>query len=159
MTVEERIELLKQNILHFTQRLLNFDVVEIRLLDARTRRLEPLLAEGMSPEAAGRRRGSRCGDPPPAAARRRTPGVVDPHLDGPDRPAGAAPAPRPAGRAADLVAPAGSMAVLAAGSAVAVVGGEASRTLSDLIVTAGTPCCSRPRWPSSSGAAATTSAG
>jgi CheY-like chemotaxis protein len=54
MTVEERIELLKQNILHFTQRLLNFDVVEIRLLDARTRRLEPLLAEGMSPEAAGR---------------------------------------------------------------------------------------------------------
>jgi len=54
MTIDERIELLKQNILHFTQHLLNFDVVEIRLLDARTRRLEPLLAEGMSAEAAGR---------------------------------------------------------------------------------------------------------
>src|SRR5262249_43336240 len=54
MTIDERIELLKQNILHFTQHLLNFDVVEIRLLDARTRRLEPLLAEGMSPEAAQR---------------------------------------------------------------------------------------------------------
>lgn len=54
MTIDERIELLKQNILHFTQRLLHFDVVEIRLLDARTRRLEPLLAEGMSTEAAQR---------------------------------------------------------------------------------------------------------
>lgn len=54
MTIDERIELLKQNILHFTQHLLDFDVVEIRLLDARTRRLEPLLAEGMSPEAAQR---------------------------------------------------------------------------------------------------------
>lgn len=54
MTIDERIELLKQNILHFTQHLLHFDVVEIRLLDARTRRLEPLLAEGMSPEAAQR---------------------------------------------------------------------------------------------------------
>jgi CheY-like chemotaxis protein len=54
MTIEERIELLKQNILHFTQHLLNFNVVEIRLLDARTRRLEPLLAEGMSTEAAQR---------------------------------------------------------------------------------------------------------
>jgi CheY-like chemotaxis protein len=54
MTIDERIELLKQNILHFTQHLLHFNVVEIRLLDARTRRLEPLLAEGMSPEAAQR---------------------------------------------------------------------------------------------------------
>lgn len=54
MSVEERIELLKQNILHYTQDLLNFDVVEIRLLDSKTGRLEPLLAVGMSPEAAGR---------------------------------------------------------------------------------------------------------
>ena len=38
MTVEERIELLKSNILHFTKDLLNFDVVEIRLLDAKTGR-------------------------------------------------------------------------------------------------------------------------
>lgn len=54
MSVEERIELLKTNILHFTQDLLQFDVVEIRLLDGRTGRLEPLLAVGIIPEAAGR---------------------------------------------------------------------------------------------------------
>ena len=54
MTVEERIELLKSNILHFTKDLLNFDVVEIRLLDAKTGRLEPLLAVGLTPEAANR---------------------------------------------------------------------------------------------------------
>ena len=47
MTVEERIELLKSNILHFTKDLLNFDVVEIRLLDAKTGKLEPLLAVGI----------------------------------------------------------------------------------------------------------------
>ncbi len=33
MPVEDRIELLKSNILHFTKDLLHFDVVEIRLLD------------------------------------------------------------------------------------------------------------------------------
>lgn len=54
MSVEERIDLLKLNILHYTQDLLNFDVVEIRLLDQQTGRLEPLLAEGIVPEAAGR---------------------------------------------------------------------------------------------------------
>ena len=54
MSIEERIELLKSNILHFTKDLLNFDVVEIRLLDAKTGRLEPLLATGIIPEAAGR---------------------------------------------------------------------------------------------------------
>lgn len=54
MTIDERIELLKSNILHFTQDLLKFDVVEIRLLDAKTSKLEPLLAAGMVPEAAGR---------------------------------------------------------------------------------------------------------
>lgn len=54
MTVDDRVKLLKQNIVHFTQHLLNFSVVEIRLLDSRTRRLEPLLAEGMSHEAAQR---------------------------------------------------------------------------------------------------------
>jgi two-component system, sensor histidine kinase SagS len=54
MSVDERIELLKSNILHYTKDLLHFDVVEIRLLDARTGRLEPLLAVGMTPEAAGR---------------------------------------------------------------------------------------------------------
>lgn len=47
MAVQDRIELLKSNILHFTRDLLHFDVVEIRLLDQRTGRLEPLLTIGM----------------------------------------------------------------------------------------------------------------
>ena len=54
MTVDERIELLKSNILHYSRDLLKFDVVEIRLLDRQTGRLEPLLAEGMQPEAEAR---------------------------------------------------------------------------------------------------------
>jgi two-component system, sensor histidine kinase SagS len=54
MTIEERIELLKSNILHYSKDLLQFDVVEIRLLDQQTGRLEPLLAEGMQPEAEAR---------------------------------------------------------------------------------------------------------
>ena len=54
MSVEERIELLKKNILHFTKDLLHFEVVEIRLLDGRSGKLEPLLAVGIVPEAAGR---------------------------------------------------------------------------------------------------------
>lgn len=54
MTIQERIELLKSNILHYSKDLLQFDVVEIRLLDQKTGRLEPLLAEGMQPEAEAR---------------------------------------------------------------------------------------------------------
>ena len=54
MTIDERIELLKSNILHYSKDLLQFDVVEIRLLDRQTGRLEPLLAEGMQPEAEAR---------------------------------------------------------------------------------------------------------
>jgi two-component system, sensor histidine kinase SagS len=54
MTVAERIELLKSNIIHYSKDLLQFDVVEIRLLDRQTGRLEPLLAEGMQPEAESR---------------------------------------------------------------------------------------------------------
>jgi len=54
MEVGERIELLKSNILHYTQDLLRFDVVEIRLLDAKTGKLVPLLAAGIDAEAAGR---------------------------------------------------------------------------------------------------------
>jgi len=54
MTVDERIELLKANILHYTQQLLHFDIVEIRLLDTTTGKLEPLLAVGMSAEAQRR---------------------------------------------------------------------------------------------------------
>jgi CheY-like chemotaxis protein len=54
MTVAERIDLLKSNILHYSKDLLQFDVVEIRLLDRQTGRLEPLLAVGMQPEAEAR---------------------------------------------------------------------------------------------------------
>ncbi len=54
MSVDERIELLKSNILHYTKDLLNFDVVEIRLLVQGTGILEPLLSEGMEPEASER---------------------------------------------------------------------------------------------------------
>ncbi len=54
MSVEERIELLKSTILHYTKDLLQFDVVEIRLLDQLTGKLEPLLALGMQLEAANR---------------------------------------------------------------------------------------------------------
>ena len=54
MDVNERIELLKSNILHYTKDLLHFDVVEVRLLDQKTGKLETLLSEGMEPEAADR---------------------------------------------------------------------------------------------------------
>ena len=54
MPVKDRIELLKANIAHFTKDLLNFEVVEVRLLDQKTNRLEPLLALGMTTEAANR---------------------------------------------------------------------------------------------------------
>jgi PAS domain S-box-containing protein len=54
MEVEDRIELLKSNILHYTQDLLNFDVVEIRLLDQASGQLTPLLSVGLDQSAADR---------------------------------------------------------------------------------------------------------
>jgi CheY-like chemotaxis protein len=54
MSVEERVELLKHDIRRLTHDLLHYDVIEIRLLDRQTGRLEPLLEEGMTPEAARR---------------------------------------------------------------------------------------------------------
>ena len=54
MEVEDRIELLKSNILHYTQDLLKFDVVEIRLLDQATGALTPLLSVGLDQEASSR---------------------------------------------------------------------------------------------------------
>ncbi|MEC7696868.1 MAG: response regulator [Planctomycetota bacterium] len=54
MSVDERIELLKSNIVHFTGELLHYDVMEIRLIDRETGRLEPLLAVGIEQEAAVR---------------------------------------------------------------------------------------------------------
>lgn len=52
MNVDERIDLLKDNILHYTNDLLDFDVIEIRLLDRTTGLLEPLLSEGIDAEAS-----------------------------------------------------------------------------------------------------------
>lgn len=54
MSIEDRIDLLKHNILRFTHDLLHYNVVEIRLLDRHSGKLEPLLEEGMTPEAASR---------------------------------------------------------------------------------------------------------
>ena len=54
MEVEERIELLKENIRHYLQDLLNFDVIEIRLLEHSTGNLMPLLSVGIDQEAADR---------------------------------------------------------------------------------------------------------
>jgi len=52
MDVDQRIELLKDNILHYTKDLLNFDVVEIRLVDPVTGLLEPLLSVGIDSDVA-----------------------------------------------------------------------------------------------------------
>ena len=54
MPIEERIELLKSNILHCTQDVLQYNVVEIRMLDQDTGVLEPVLAVGMTDEASQR---------------------------------------------------------------------------------------------------------
>ncbi|MFO7904009.1 MAG: response regulator [Pirellulaceae bacterium] len=54
MEVEDRIDLLKANILHYTRHLLDFDVIEIRLLDQETLELRPLLSEGLTEDAAER---------------------------------------------------------------------------------------------------------
>jgi two-component system, sensor histidine kinase SagS len=62
MTVEERIDLLKSNILHHTQAVLDFNVVEVRLLDQATGQLMPLLAEGLDREAENRALWARTSD-------------------------------------------------------------------------------------------------
>ncbi|MCH2211536.1 MAG: response regulator [Fuerstiella sp.] len=54
MSNEDRIEILKENILTFSQQILGFDTIEIRLLDPATQQLVPLLQEGMQDEAACR---------------------------------------------------------------------------------------------------------
>ena len=54
MSVDDRIELLKSKILHFTQDLLQYDTVEIRLLQRDSKRLSPLLAVGMDDNASDR---------------------------------------------------------------------------------------------------------
>lgn len=54
MSVDDRVDLLKSKILHFTQDLLEYDTVEIRLVDRSTKRLDPLLAVGMDKVAETR---------------------------------------------------------------------------------------------------------
>ena len=54
MEVDERVDLIKSNILQGTQDVLDYDVVEIRLLDEESEALRPLLAMGIKPEAADR---------------------------------------------------------------------------------------------------------
>ena len=54
MSIEERVELVKANILRYSRDLLHYDVVEIRLLDEATNKLEPLITEGITPEAKKR---------------------------------------------------------------------------------------------------------
>jgi two-component system, sensor histidine kinase SagS len=55
MDVEQRIELLKDNIQHYTRNLLNVDVIEIRLLEQSTGQLIPLLSVGIDKTAMDRR--------------------------------------------------------------------------------------------------------
>jgi len=54
MTAEERAELLKEKILHYTQDVLEFETVEVRVVDRETNELVPLLEDGMDPEASDR---------------------------------------------------------------------------------------------------------
>lgn len=54
MSVEERVESLKLNIRRLTHEFLHYDVIEIRLRDPKTGKLEPLLQEGMAVGAASR---------------------------------------------------------------------------------------------------------
>ena len=54
MEVDERIDLLKENIRHYLSDLLNFEVIEIRLLEHATGNLVPLLSVGIDQEAADR---------------------------------------------------------------------------------------------------------
>ncbi|MEZ6121848.1 MAG: response regulator [Planctomycetaceae bacterium] len=55
MSHDERTDLLKSKILEYSQDILGFDTIEIRVLNPDTLELLPLLEEGMQPEAASRR--------------------------------------------------------------------------------------------------------
>jgi CheY-like chemotaxis protein/PAS domain-containing protein len=54
LNAEERIELLKSNILRYAHEILHYDVIELRLLDSLTGRLEPLITAGLTTEATRR---------------------------------------------------------------------------------------------------------
>ena len=65
MTVDERIELLKSNILHCTQDVLHYDVVEIRMLDPNNRQARAAAGRGHD---LRRRPTASCGPQRPATA-------------------------------------------------------------------------------------------
>lgn len=54
LSQEDRVDLLRHRLMHYTQDILEFDNVEIRLLDPVTLRLSSLLALGVMPDAAER---------------------------------------------------------------------------------------------------------
>jgi len=54
LSVKARKDLLKERIIYHTQDVLHFETIEVRLLNERTNRLEPLLNVGMMAEAATR---------------------------------------------------------------------------------------------------------
>lgn len=54
LNIESRVDLLKNNLRQHIHNLLHYDVIEIRLLDPSTKKLIPLLQEGMTEEAAKR---------------------------------------------------------------------------------------------------------
>lgn len=54
LSADDRIELLKQKIVQFTKDVLEFETIEIRLVDKQTNELKSLLQVGMSEEAASR---------------------------------------------------------------------------------------------------------
>jgi CheY-like chemotaxis protein len=55
LSVQDRIELLKQKIIQFTKDVFQYETIEIRMLDKATKELVPLLNVGMTPEAATRK--------------------------------------------------------------------------------------------------------
>lgn len=59
MNVDERVELLKENIRHCLSDLLNFEVIEIRLLEQASGKLIPLLSVGLEENAAHRELSAR----------------------------------------------------------------------------------------------------
>ena len=54
MNIPTRIELLRQNLRRYIHDLLEYDIIEVRLVDRKTHELKPLLEDGMTPSAASR---------------------------------------------------------------------------------------------------------
>ncbi len=54
LNIESRVDLLKDNLRRYIHDLLHYDVIEIRLLEPNSKKLLPLLQEGMTEQAANR---------------------------------------------------------------------------------------------------------